>query len=376
MRFREKGSEQHVHTAPDAFSEGLRSFRMLWIAALLLGPVPSARTPAVQVPPPPPPEHSLGLTLPAFPMPAIEPSRSSHAPLQMAKLPPIGSLQMHRVHLHVGKNKADVRAVVIPSKGPYEVTVILTAEGATRSQLQHLIKSHSFDFITNGTFFGGGVTLGDIVGVSSADPSHRVVRPFAPGRQALEQRIENRFYFAIDGNGQPVIGRATASVRANLSSYRTYLGGIAAVDFEDCVVASAVEDNDREKFIKYFNRTNGVFNGSTAYDGLNGSSRISRTGLGIMRKDGRDIIVSMTAGDGRTRNGLNIFEFTKAFRKLALREGGVPVKFAVLDSGSSTIHASSSSMEKGGRAPTTLIGIRPSPESGERMIAVAPRFAE
>ena len=365
MGFLEKGIER-AHASLDAFSERLRSFRILSLSILMLNPVSIGREPALAggPPMPDPPSHSLILNRPLPDLQVMFPQHlelPSFAPASLSQSdfsPNLRSYVTHRVQYRMGKHNADVRAVFLPVGGIDEMTVLFS-DGVTRNELKRLVADHSFTFLTNGTFFGGGMTLGDAVGVSAKDPSTRVVRPFSTGKKALDSRIHNRFFFAIDHEGNPSIERNNDEVHEKLSSFRTFLGGLAAINLENPTVSGAIARNDRNAFIHYFNVTNGTFNGTGAYQGLNGSSRISRTGIGIVRKAGQDYVVSITVGDGRTRQGLSIFEFAKAFRKVAVREGAEPLKLAILDSGSSTLHASPSSIEKGDRTPTTLIGIRP-----------------
>lgn len=268
----------------------------------------------------------------------------------------------------VGTENATLRAAVVPTSGNYTIDV-LAGDRIGKSCLRKLVHKDNYSFVINGTFFEGDYTLGDIVGVHSADPKRAIEQCFFAKQAWMSQRIAQRFAFAIDKSGNASIVRRSsikhpktaASLKSSQLSehYSSFIGGLTAIDLRNPNVLRSILQSDDARFIHDFNLVNGRLNHTSAYDGLEGRASLARSAIGIIAHDGEQRIVLISVGQGVQRSkGLSIVALSHEFVKLARELKSQPLQLAFLDGASSTFSATPEKLLAAGGQPTTALAVK------------------
>ncbi len=264
-----------------------------------------------------------------------------------------------KMRYRIGKERAELSVVLVPADDSQEVTVLL-ADGTRKEDVRRQIQNQDLTFLTNGIFFGAKGSMGDVAGYKLSDPSRRIICQFYQPAEAIRNNIGNRYYFGVDAKGEPHIERCRAGSDRDLSRFISFIGGLAALDLTDPYVLQSLVQNKPSQFQSLFNDYNGVFNGNPAYSGLCGSARDRRTAVGIIRRKGHATVVAMSVEDGASpERGVSIFEFAKAFVRIARQERATPEKLALLSDGRSGLRAATGSPAEDDPSPKAFIGIRP-----------------
>jgi hypothetical protein len=268
-------------------------------------------------------------------------------------------------------NNTVLRADVLLVDSGYEMMVL----GGSFNQrtAQNLLNSNQYVAIVNGTFFGGGQSMGDIVGVS-IDPAHKnFSKPFKSSDQRLERKIYNRYYVGLPKEGEWQIGRRSdlkdksgkiIPPGADLSvEFEHYLGGLAFVDIKNQVIQKVLVDRSRKDFfVQAFNTWNRNYNCKAAYEGLDGGLERPRTGvlIGFDKQTNEKVLMTVSVGSGQSPNkGLTIFSFAKQCFYLTQKLNIIPDKLVFLDGGTSVSFANKSEgAQISSRPSPSALGIR------------------